>query len=56
MNTENRISKEPHKFVINITKLGLKSLNKQVALQNFSICCTWKNIRKLYKNNKLSLE
>ena len=50
MNTENRKLKEPQKFVINIIKLDLKNLKKHVASQKFSFYCTWKNIRKLYKN------
>ena len=28
---------------------------KHVALQNVSICYTWKNIRKQYKNNQLKI-
>ena len=45
---------EPHKFALNLLqRLDLKSLDKHVALQKLSIYCTWKNIRKHYKNNKL---
>ena len=55
MNTENSKTIEPHKFVLSmLQRLDLKSSNKRVALQNFSIHCTWKNIRQQYKNNKLS--
>ena len=36
-------------------RFDLRSLNKYAALQNFSICYTWKNIRKQYKNNKLKI-
>ena len=36
-------------------RFDLRSLNKYVALQNFSIYYTWKNIRKQYKNNKLKI-
>ena len=47
MNTENSKANEPHKFVLNLSqKLGLRSSDKHVALQNLSIYCTWKNIRK----------
>ena len=54
MNTENSKTNEPHKSVLNFSqRLDLISLNKPVALQNFSICYTWKNIRQQYKNNKL---
>ena len=36
-------------------RLDIKSVNKHVALQNFSIHYTWKNIRKQCKNNKLKI-
>ena len=52
MNKENRETNEPHKFVLNLSqKLDLRSSNKHVALQKLSIYYTWKNIRKLHKNN-----
>ena len=52
MNKENRKENEPHKFVLNLSqRLDLRSSNKHVALQKLSIYYTWKNIRKLYKNN-----
>ena len=34
-------------------RLDLRSSDKRVALQNFSIYYTWTNIKKQYKNNKL---
>ena len=56
MNTENSKANEPHKFVLNLSqKLGLRSSDKHVALQNLSIYCTWKNIRKQWKKNKLEI-
>ena len=43
INTENSKTNEPHKFVLNLSqKLGLRSSNKDVALQNLSIYYTWK--------------
>ena len=36
-------------------RLGLRSSNKHVALQNVSIYGTWKNARKQYKSNKLKI-
>ena len=36
-------------------RLDLISSNKYVALQNLSICHTWKNIIQQYKNNKLKI-
>ena len=54
MNTENSKMNEPHKFVLNLSqRLDLRSSNKYVALQNFSIYYMWKNIKKIYKNNNL---
>ena len=56
MNTQNKKANEPHKFVLNLSqRLNLKSLDKNVALQNLSIYYTWKNIRKQYENNKFKI-
>ena len=56
MNMENNKTKEPRKFVLNLSqRLDLRGSNKHVALQNLSIYYTWKNIRKQYKNNKLKI-
>ena len=56
VNTENSKANEPHKFVLNLSqKLGLRSSDKHVALQNLSIYCTWKNVRKQWKKNKLEI-
>ena len=56
MNTENNKTNEPHKFVLNLSqRVNLRSSNKHVSLQNLSICYTWKNTRKQYKNNKLKI-
>ena len=41
MNTENRKTNEPHKFVLKLSeRLDLRCLNKHVALQNLYICYT----------------
>ena len=54
INTENSKADETLQFVLNLSKrLDLRSSNKNVALQNFSIYYMWKNIRKQDKNNKL---
>ena len=53
MNMENGKTNVLHKFVLNLSQR--LDLNKHAALQNFSICYTWKNIRKQYKNNNLKL-
>ena len=56
MNTENRKTNGPHKFVLNVShRLDLGSSKKHVALQNLSIYYTWKNIGKQYTNNKLKI-
>ena len=53
VNTENSKSNGPHKFVLNLLqRLCLRNSSKHVALQNFSIYYTWKNIRQQYKRNK----
>ena len=56
MNTKNRKTNEPHKFVCNWSqRLELRSSNKYVTLQNLSIYYTWKDIREQYKNHKLKI-
>ena len=54
MNTENSKTSEPHRFKLDLTdKLNLKNTNKNMALANWSIYYTWKNITSKYNNNKL---
>ena len=56
MNTENRRTNKPHKFVPNfLQRLDLINLNKHVALKNWYIYCTWGNINKQHKNKKLKI-
>ena len=56
MNTENRGTSEPHRFKLDLTdKLNLKNPNKNMALANLSIYCTWKNIKSEYNNNKFKI-
>ena len=56
INMENCKTKEPHKFVLNLSqRLELRCSNKHVALQNLSIYYTQKNIRKQHKNNTLKI-
>ena len=56
ISTENSKTKELHQFLLLFTeRLNLGSSNKYIALQNLSIYYTWKNIRQLYKNNKLKI-
>ena len=56
MSTENSKTNEANKFVLNLSqRLELTSSYKHVALQNLSICYTWKNIRRQYNNNELKI-
>ena len=53
---ENSKTSQPHKFALHLSqRLELRISDKHDALQNLSIYCTWKNLRKQYKNNKLKM-
>ena len=46
MNTEISNAIEPHRFRLTLAdKLNLKDPNKNTALANLSMHCTWKNIK-----------
>ena len=46
----------PHNFRLTLAdKLNLKDPNKNIALANLSIYCTWKNIESSYNNNKFQI-
>ena len=54
--TENSKTNEPHRFLLHLSqRLDWRGSNKHVVLQNLSTCCTWENMRKQYKNNKLKI-
>ena len=56
LNTLNSKTNESNKFMYQFTdKLNLKNLNKNMALANFSIYYTWKNIKSKYNNNKFKI-
>ena len=56
MNTENSKTNEPHRFRLTLVdKLNLKYPNKNMALANLSIYCTWNNITSAYSNNKFKI-
>ena len=56
MNTLNRKTNESNRFVYQFTdKLNLKNPNRNIALANLSIYCTWKNIKSEYNNNKFKI-
>ena len=48
VNSENSKNSHPHGLLLNLTnKIDLRRGEQSVALQNCSICYTWKNILKL---------
>ena len=56
MNTENSKTSEPHKVKLDLTdKRNLKNPDKNKALANLSIFCTWKNIKSEYNNNEFKI-
>ena len=56
MDTANSKTKHSNKFIYNFTdKLNLKNPNKNIALANFSIYYTWKNVESDYNNNKFKI-
>ena len=56
MNSENSKTSDPYRLSLNLTdKLHLRRKVKYIALSNLSIYYTWKNIKKLYKNNKFKI-
>ena len=56
MNTENRKTNKPHTLRLTLAdKRNIKDHNKNMALANLSIYCTWKNIKSAYNNNKFKI-
>ena len=56
LNTLNNKTNESNKFIYQLTdKLNLKNPNKNMALANLSIYCTWKNIKSEYNNNQFKI-
>ena len=56
MNSEKSKTPYPHRLLLNLSdKIGLRTKNKQIALSNLSSYYTWKNIKKLYQNNKFKI-
>ena len=51
--SENSKTSEPHVLILKLTnKLGLRIVDKIIALSNLSIYYTWKNIKSSYNKNK----
>ena len=56
VNSKNCKTNEPNRFKYDlIDKLDLNNPNKNMALANLSIYCTWKNVKSIYKNNKFKI-
>ena len=56
MNSKDSNTSDPHILLLNLTdKIDLRRKDKYIALSNLSIYYTWKNIKKLYKNNKFKI-
>ena len=56
MNSKNSKTSNPHRLLLNLTdKIDLRRKDKYIALSNFSICYTWENITRSYKNNKFKI-
>ena len=56
MNTLNSKTNESKNFIYQFTdKLNLRNPNKNMALANLNIYCTWKNIKSEYNNNKFKI-
>ena len=56
MNTKNSKTNEPHRFRLDLRdKLNLKNPKKNMALANWSIYYSWKNIKSEYNNNKFKI-
>ena len=56
MNSKNSKAPDYLRISLNLTdNTDLRRKYKYVALSNLSIYYTWKNIKKLYKNNKFKV-
>ena len=56
MNSENSKASEPHILILKLTdKLNLRRAKKIIALSNFSIYYTWKNMKSSHNNNKFKM-
>ena len=56
MNSKNSKNYEPHVLILQLTnELDLRRGEKIIALSNFSFYYAWKNIKRLYNNNKFKI-
>ena len=57
MNSKNNKTSDPDRLLLNLTdKIDLRRKDKYIILPNLSICYTWKEIKKSYKNLKYQLQ
>ena len=55
-NSENSKTSNPHRLLLNLShKIDLMRSDKYIGLLNLTIYHTWKNIKKLYKNNTFKI-
>ena len=56
ISSENSKTSKAHILILKLTdELDLRRGEKSIALSNFSIYYTWKNIKSLYDNNKFKI-
>ena len=56
MNSRNSKTYQSYRLLLNLTdKINLKRSDKYVDSSKLSMYCTWKNIKKVIKNNKLEI-
>ena len=56
MNFKNSKTCDPHRLLLNLTnKIGLRRIDKYIALSNLSMYYTWQNMKKSCKNNKFKI-
>ena len=56
MDSKNSRTSKPHVLMLKLTdKLDLRRGEKSIALSNFRVYYTWKNIKSSYKNNKFKI-
>ena len=56
MNSKNSKTSNPERLLLNLSdKINLKRSDKYIALSNLCISYTWKNVKRLHKNNKLKI-
>ena len=56
MSSKNSGTSHPDRLLLNLSdNINLTRSDKYVAFSNLSIYYTWKDIKKLYKNNKFKI-